>query len=848
MAKRKKATQKPERLEWASASARGLQIPGWVPPLLYGAVTLFLFREFVFSRDMLYGSDTLALGYMAREFYANAVSGGAFPLWNPIILGGTPFVESLAGGDSLYPPSALLLFLLDPYRALGWKLVLHVFLAGIFMYAWIRRLGLSQPSALLAGLAYGLAPFMVTLVLGGQDGKIFVVALTPLLFWVTESFLVRGGMRSIALVSLVVGAVMLTTHFQMAYFLFGGVGAYVLFRTILIWRAKDVGPSQEIGPAGGPGGNLRGRRVALTRFLVFVAAAVLGAGVAAVQFLPAASYVVDHSRRTATTTDASAEGSRAYASSWSLHPEEVVALAVPEFVGVSSANADWARGTYWGRNDFKGNHEYVGLVVLLLAGLSFFGGARRSLRLFLVGLGGMALLFGLGSHTPVWRLFYEVVPGIRLFRAPSLAIFLFGFSVVTLMAFGVERLLDLERKGSEADWTRPGRFLWGASGVVLLGFVLAVSGALSAAWSLAVYRDMPAQAAQTLANAEPFIVRGFMFAVILTAATAGVAWGLRTARLAPLGAVVALGLLISLDLIRVDVPFIQTQDFAAFRAPDPNIDFLLERQREEDPFRVFSLRGLDGQDVRPGMFGLELAGGHHPNDLGRYRELIGMVGSGLPANLIASANVLRILNVRYILWPDQLGAPADQGLPADITDNLRRLSQTTIQGRPYETVYEFSDLPRARLVSDAVILPDDQAVPHMLSGDFDPARQVVLSDPLPVELTGGEVVGRIEWVERSNNDMTLQVSADRPALLVLADNWFPAWKARIGNQEVPVLRVNHSLRAVPITAGEHTVEFYYESDLLRWSLRLTLLSLAVVAGLVGVDWMRGRRSAERRAG
>lgn len=52
---------------------------------------------------------------------------------------------------------------------------------------------------------------------------------------------------------------------------------------------------------------------------------------------------------------------------------------------------------------------------------------------------------------------------------------------------------------------------------------------------------------------------------------------------------------------------------------------------------------------------------------------------------------------------------------------------------------------------------------------------------------------------------------------------------------------------MPITAGEHTVQFYYESDQLRWSLRLTLLSLAAVAGLIGVDWMRGRRSAERRA-
>ena len=847
MAKRKKATQKPARVEAGSASAQGLQIPGWVPPVLYGVVTLFLFREFVFSRDMLYGSDTLALGYMVREFYANAVSGGSFPLWNPIILGGTPFVESLAGGDSLYPPSALLLFLLDPYRALGWKLVLHVFLAGIFMYGWIRCLGLSKPSALLAGLAYGLAPFMVSLVLVGGDGKIFVIALAPLLFWVTESFLVRGDMKSIALVSLVVGAVMLTTHFQTAYFLFGGVGAYVLFRTVLMWREGEPGRVGGGEEEGRRDGGSSGGRVAISRFAIFVAAAVLGAGVAAVQFLPAASYVVEHSRRTATTTEASAEESRAYASTWSLHPEEVMALAIPEFVGVSSANADWARGTYWGRNPFKGNHEYVGLVVLLLAGVSFFGGARRSLRLFLVGLGGVALLFGLGSHTPVWRVFYEVLPGIGLFRAPSLAIFLFGFSVVTLMAFGVERLLDLERRGSETNWAQPGRFLWIASGVVLVGFVLAVSGALNVLWSFAVYRDMPAQAVQILANAEPFIERGFMIAVVLATATSSVAWGLRTARLAPLGAVVALGMLISLDLVRVDMPFIQTQDFGAFRTPNPNIEFLLERQREEDPFRVFSLQGLNGQDVRPGMFGLELAGGHHPNDLARYRELIGMAGSGLPENLLASANVLRLLNVRYVLWPDQLGTPADQGLPADITDNLRRLTSTTIQGRPYESVYEFSDLPRARLVADVVVLPDEQAVPHMLSPDFDPARQVVLSDPPPIDLTGGMVVGRVEWIERNYNNMRLRVSADRGAVLVLADNWFPAWKARVGNEEVPVLRANHSLRAVPITAGEHTVEFYYESDELRWSLLLTLLSLAVVVGLIGMDWIRSRRSAERRA-
>ena len=820
----------------------GVQIPPWLPPVLYGLATLVLFRSFVFSDAMLYGSDTASLGYMAREFYANAVrGGGGFPLWNPVILGGTPFIESLAGGDSLYPPSAILLFLLDPYRALGWKLVWHVFLAGVFMYGWIRCLGLSRASALLAGLAYGLAPFMVSLVHGGQDGKIFVMSLTPLLFWAVELFFLRATLTRFAAISVVIGGIILTTHFQNAFFLFGAVGAYAFFRTVQIWHLAGEGHDRDEAPISGHRG---GARSALTRFATFLLAAVLGAGIAAVQLIPASSYVVDHSRRTSTTTQAEGPAALAYSSSWSLHPEEIVGLVVPEFVGVSTAEAGWAQNTYWGRNGFKGNHEYGGLVVLLLAAVSFFGGAKRPLRYFLAGLGGFALLFCLGAHTPVWRLAYELIPGISLFRAPSLAIFVFGFSTATLMALGVERLLDLSKDGSEAQWTAPGRFLWAATGVLLLGLLLAASGTLTSLWTSVLYRDISERSAGILANSQPYILQGFMTAVLLSAATAGVAWGLRTARLAPLGAVVALVVLVGGDLMRVDTAFIRTTDFDLFRGADPNIEMLLERQANEDPFRVFSLQGLDGQDVRPGMFGLELAGGHHPNDLARYRDVIGMVGSSLPVHLVGSANILRILNVRYILWPDQLGTPEDQGLPVPVTDNLQLVSQTTIGGRPYESVYRFTDLPRARLLGEVVVLPEDQAVPFMLSESFDPAVQVVLNEPSPIALAGGPVEGSVEWIERANNHMSLRVNAEQAALLVLADNWFPAWKARVDGAEAPVLRANHTLRAVPVPAGSHQVELFYESRQLETSLRLTLLSLILVSVLPGVQWVRGRSRRE----
>ena len=310
----------------------------------------------------------------------------------------------------------------------------------------------------------------------------------------------------------------------------------------------------------------------------------------------------------------------------------------------------------------------------------------------------------------------------------------------------------------------------------------------------------------------------------------------------------ALGLLVLavLDPVRIDRAFIHDFDYDTWAAPSPNIRAVLERERQSDePYRMLSYADR-GQDVVPAFHGIELASGHHPNDLARYRDVIGMVGSSLPVNLVSSANVLRILNVRYILWPDRIGAPEDQGLPAAVTDNLERVSQTTMGGQPYETLYRFTDLPRARLVGDAVVLPDGEAVPFILSDDFDPATQVVLDTAPPLALPGEPIEGSVEWLKRGNNRLKLRVTTSSAGLLVIADNWFPAWKARVGDEDVAVRRANHTLRAVPVPAGEHDVELYYRSPQLAWSLRLTILSLALVSLLTGVDWLMSRRREAAR--
>ncbi len=823
---------------------RSRTVPGWLPPVLYGVLTLFLFRRFVISGEMLFGMDTLSLGYMARAFYAEALRGGIFPLWNPILLGGTPFLDSLAGGDSLYP-TALLLLIMEPFRALGWKLVLHVFLAGLFTFGWIRSLGCSRPAALLAGVAYLLAPHMVTLVYPGHDGKLFVSALTPLLFWATEAVMARGGLRALVGMAAVIGLVILTTHFQQAYFLFGAVGIYAGVRTLLLWR-------QGAAPAGA------GRRFGA--FLLFSA---LGAGAAGIQLLPAVDYVLESSRRTATTTRASEEGSVAYSSSWSMHPEEAASMVVPEFAGNSAGGAPWAEGTYWGRNPFKLNHEYAGLVVLLLAGLAFFGARVPGIRFTFLGIGGVGLLYTLGTHTPVWRIFYEVVPGISLFRAPSIAAFLFGFSAVTLMAFGVDRVLELtgwegggsRREGHASGRARDGEgkeeerafrgillFLAGATVILLLGTVLASSGALTTLWTGFLYPGLGESKAEALGRAGPFISRGFFLATLLAGIVLALSWGALRGKLPAELWLVGLGVLLVVDLARVDAPFIQTFDFRSWARPDANIEYLLERQAEEPPFRILALggsSGLMGQDVRPGMFGLELANGHHPNDLGRYRELVGGVGSGqqehffdLEGRSFRGLNLplLSILNVRYVIWPvNQMG-----GLPGG-----EPLMATSLDGRTaYEAVYEIPTLPRARLVGEARVLSDGEAVPYLLSPAFRPEAEVVLSGDPPLELAGGPVEGEVRWLERGLNRHRLRVDADQNALLVVADNWYPSWRARVDGREVPVLRANHTLRAVPVEAGSHEVEVFYDAGGFHGGLLSTVLCTLILLGTLTWGWLR----------
>jgi hypothetical protein len=82
--------------------------------------------------------------------------------------------------------------------------------------------------------------------------------------------------------------------------------------------------------------------------------------------------------------------------------------------------------------------------------------------------------------------------------------------------------------------------------------------------------------------------------------------------------------------------------------------------------------------------------------------------------------------------------------------------------------------------------------------------------------------------------------SDRPAIVRLADLWYPDWVATLDGQPVDILKADYLLRAVVVPAGRHRVEFRFASPAMKRGLMLSGASLLVTLGLLAAALWRRR--------
>ncbi|MBI2822741.1 MAG: YfhO family protein [Acidobacteria bacterium] len=183
-------------------------------------------------------SDLLQQFYPYLEFFSTEIRRGHFPLWNPYVLCGAPFLANSV--SAILFPVTWMVLLLPTEIFFEWSAFLKLFLAGLGIYAFSRSaLHLRPLIAWCVAAVYSFSGYSVYF-LGFPNT--YVTALLPWCLLALDRGFLRSDVRSRWLFSLLVGAMLLAGHIESAVL---ALLFFMLYAAVLL---LDSGPRQMHGP------------------------------------------------------------------------------------------------------------------------------------------------------------------------------------------------------------------------------------------------------------------------------------------------------------------------------------------------------------------------------------------------------------------------------------------------------------------------------------------------------------------------------------------------------------------------------------------------------------------------
>jgi hypothetical protein len=198
---------------------------------------------------------------------------------------------------------------------------------------------------------------------------------------------------------------------------------------------------------------------------------------------------------------------------------------------------------------------------------------------------------------------------------------------------------------------------------------------------------------------------------------------------------------------------------------------------------------------------------------------------------------LRLLGVTDLLLP-----PEPAGPPAS---ELALPGLRTVYSAPDARVLRVDGaLPRTFVTgAQQVVDGEEAALDAVTRPGADLRRVAVTEERLPgVALAPGPAAaaGTARIVRYEPDRVAIDARLSRRGVVVLGDNFYPGWKAKVDGRPAAVERVDYVHRGVVAGPGRHRVEFSYEPVSWRIGWITSLVSLLALAAAVAVARRRGR--------
>lgn len=773
--------------------------PYLAPAVFFGVfcALIILFRDFIFSNLVFHSGDFVQSGLFFRSFLVNYVlNNGAIPQWDPYLYGGMPFVDAFHS-DIFYPLSVLK-YIGPIFRNVCYIIIAHIYVSGIFTYFCARQFKLSKVASLFTGIIYMFSSNLISLVGPLHDGKIFAITLFPLAMLFLERGFEKKPYLNFSILGLIIGVIVLTPHPQLAYFTLWSLALYTVYKLIVGYIDK------------------RSLAFSFKHGILVVYAVAIGLLVSAIQIYPSFYYTKKYSPRSDT------KKGWEWATSWSLHEEEAFSLVVPEFAGVNTSNA---QTYYWGKNPFKDNAEGIGIIALFLALIAAIY-VRRKEAYFLIGLAALALIYGLGATTPIFKLFFLLVPLIKSLRAPSMIMFLFVFPVAILAGMGLQFILDLKEKDNVKTAKHLDKILIATPGLLfVIAFLFSVAGnGVLKLWTSLFYKDAALTMVQrgvskfdvALMNLGA-IQSGAWYSFLFIFIAATCIWLYRKNKVGA-AVIIVLLLLPVINGVRFNSRFINLFDHRPYTQSNPVNDYL---KRDNSKYRVHDFTNSSVLNLP--FYGVELVTGYHGNQLKWYDQLIG----GPSQRNIANPRLLNLVGAKYLI------IPPNQKMPENYFGE--KILKSILNFDKGLLVENDNAFPRAFLAQSFKKYDNiESVIAEVTTGKENLAEVVLLEEDPDIILPDSAIKSDSAWIISHQPDSVIVgINSVENNILILTDNYYDAWNAYIDDKPAKIMRAYGSFRAVAIPAGTEKVSFRYESKRYKTAKMLTWTAIVYLIILFG---------------
>jgi hypothetical protein len=775
----------------------------------------------VLQRKQIFQSDIAQYTGMAKEQIDFRAATDTEPYWTNSAFGGMPTYQLGAKypHDYIGALDDVLRFLPRPAD--------YLFLYFLGFYGLLLVLKIDPLKAFFGAIAFGFSTYLIIILGVGHNSKAHAIGYMPLVIagflMVFQKKYIWGGLLTLFATALEINA----NHFQMTYYLLIFLLVLVGYYTYQFIKEKDI---KGLGFAFGS----------------LAVAGIFAIGANATNLLATKEYT-DFSIRGKSELTFDAEGqtktentalSRSYITEFSYGIAESFNLIAPRLFGggnseilnedssvynymiqvgaspVEAIQFTQSYGkTYWGKQPIVEAPAYIGIVVFFLATLGLYHDKRKIKYVFLTGA-IFSLVLSWGKNLSfVTDFFIDYVPMYDKFRAVS------SIQVILELCFPVLAILGLHsffKTEKETQWFS----LWKTT-VTVLGILIGLF-LLKGVFDFS--SDIDQQLLQMFNQGEDksFGV-GFVDALVKDRKSLYSADLLRSAffviitficlylysknKLAHTTTIISVGLFMVADLFFVDKNYVNNDDFVGkrevevpFQATPVDIQIL----KDTSIYRVLDIGGY-----------LTAKASYFHKSIGGYSAVRPQRMQQLFDYQIAKNNLepLNFLNVKYLIQTDKEGKEFPIANP-EANGNAWFVSQVKLVHSADEEMKALNKL-------------DSKNVAIINDKDFEIKKTTFVKDSIASITLDSYQPNDLKYTSINSND----------GLAVFSEMYYKnGWNAYVDGNKVEHLRVNYVLRALPIPAGKHTIEFKFEPEVVKTGSTIALLSsigmvLLLVAGI-----------------